>query len=100
MAILDITEYQELTAAGRGHLVPAGQEPALVNQQVVIGGTSAQSAAFSDTTRFVRLHADVACRVAIGANPTAASTSMRIGAGGTEYLGVRPGLKIAVISTT
>jgi hypothetical protein len=100
MAILDITEYQELTASGRGHMVPAGQEPALLNQQVAIGASSVQSSVLSDTTRFVRLHADVACRIAIGANPTAASTSMRIGAGGTEYLGARPGLKIAVISTT
>ena len=100
MAILDITEYQELALAGRGHLVMSGQEPALLNQQLVIGGTSTQSSAFADTTRFVRLHADVACRVAIGATPTASSASMRIGAGGTEYLGVRPGLKIAVISTT
>lgn len=100
MAILDITEYQELAIAGRGHLVLSGQEPSLMNQQISIGGVSAQSTAFADTTRFIRLHADVACRVAIGANPTASATSMRIGAGGTEYLGVRPGLKIAVISTT
>ena len=100
MATLDITEYQELAFAGRGHLIPAGQEPAILNQQVAIGALSVQSSALSDTTRFVRLHADVACRIAIGASPTAASTSMRFGAGGTEYLGVRPGLKIAVISTT
>jgi hypothetical protein len=100
MPILDITEYQELAATGRGHLVMSGQEPALLNQQVVVGGTSSQSAAFSDTTRFVRIHADVSCRVAIGTNPTASASSMRIVAGGTEYLGVRPGLKLAVISTT
>lgn len=100
MAILDITEYSELATTGTGHRVPSGQEPSLTNQQVSIGGASAQSAAFRDTTRFVRLHADVACRIAIGTNPTASSTSMRIGAGGTEYLGVTPGLKLAVIATT
>lgn len=100
MATLDITEYSEMTLAGRGHTVMAGQEPSLRNQQVAVGASSAQSLAFGDTTRFVRLHSDVACRVTIGANPTASSTSMRMGAGGTEYLGVLPGLKIAVIATT
>jgi hypothetical protein len=100
MAILDVTEYNELTQAGRGHLVMAGQEPCTLNQQVVVGASSAQSLAFADTTRFIRIHSDVACRVAIGANPTASTASMRMGAGGTEYLGVLPGLKIAVIATT
>jgi hypothetical protein len=100
MAILDITEYSELALTGRGQLVMSGQEPSLLNQQVAIGATSQQSSAFSDTTRFIRIHADASCRVAIGASPTASPASMRIGAGGTEYLGVRPGLKLAVISTT
>ncbi len=100
MAILDVTEYNELTQAGRGHLVMAGQEPCTLNQQVAVGASSAQSSAFADTTRFIRIHSDVACRVAIGANPTASTASMRMGAGGTEYLGVLPGLKIAVIATT
>ncbi len=100
MAILDITEYQELSTAGRGHLIPAGQEPAILNQQVAIGPASTQSAAFRDNTRFVRVHSDVTCRIAVDANPTASSASMRMSAGGTEYLGVYPGLKIAVISST
>ena len=100
MAILDITEYSELAVTGAGHRVPAGQEPCLLNQQVAIGAGSVQSAALGDTTRFIRIHADVACRIALGSNPTASSTSMRIGAGGTEYLGVLPGLKLAVIATT
>jgi hypothetical protein len=99
MAILDITEYQDLAVAGRGHLVMAGQEPSFVNQQVSIGASSAQSTALGDVTRFVRIHADASCRIAVGSNPTASSASMRIGAGGTEYLGVLPGLKIAVIAS-
>lgn len=97
---LDITEYLELATTRGGERVMAGQEPSALNQQVAIGGTSTQSSAFSDVTRFVRVHADAACRVAIAVNPTATSASMRIGAGGTEYLGVQPGLKIAVIATT
>ncbi len=99
MPLLDITEYGEIATAGRGSLIMAGQEPSIRNQQVEIGATSAQSGALSDVTRFVRLHAEAACRVAVGTNPTASSTSMRMGAGGTEYLGVTPGLKIAVIAS-
>jgi hypothetical protein len=100
MPTLDVTEYSTLATDGPGMRVMTGQEPALLNQQLAIGQSSLQSAAFADTTRFVRVHADVACRIAVGANPTASSGSMRIGPGGTEYLGVMPGLKIAVIATT
>lgn len=99
MPLLDITEYGELAMAGRGSLIMAGQEPSNRNQQVNISGSSTQSAALSDVTRFVRLHAEAACRVSVGDNPTASSASMRMGAGGTEYLGVTPGLKIAVIAS-
>lgn len=99
MAVVDITEYTEVTPAGRGHMVMAGQEPAIRNQQVGIGGTSVQSEALSDVTRFVRIHAEAPCRIAIGDNPTASSASMRMVAGGTEYLGVVPRLKIAVIAS-
>lgn len=99
MPILDITEYQELAVAGRGHIVMAGQEPCFSNQQLSIASSSLQSQALGDVTRFVRLHADAPCRIAVGTNPVATSASMRLGAGGTEYLGVLPGLKIAVISS-
>lgn len=100
MAILDITEYGELAYAGTGHRIPAGQEPSVRQQQVAVGASSAQSMVFLDTTRFIRIHSDVAARISIGVNPTASAASMRVVAGGTEYLGVLPGLKIAVIATT
>jgi hypothetical protein len=48
----------------------------------------------------VRIHTDATCRIAFGANPTATSGSQRLQAGGTEFFGVRPGTKIAVISST
>lgn len=98
---LDITEYDNMPRDGSGASIPTGLEPALVNQQVAISGVSAQSAALNSSTRFVRLHTDVACRVAFGSNPTAAGTDRRMAAGQTEYIGVRAGgLRIAVISTT
>jgi len=100
MPTLDITEYDALAYDQLGKLIMTGMEPSVLNQQVAISGASAQSAALGDTTRFVRIHADVPCRLVVGEDPTASTASMRVGAGGTEYLGVRPGLKIAVIATT
>lgn len=97
---LDVTEYSTLASDAVGRAIMAGQEPSLRNQSLAVSGVSVQSQPFLDTARLVRLHSDVACRVAVGSNPTAASTSMRIAAGATEYLGVAPGLRIAVISTT
>lgn len=104
MAVLYITEYaMPVVANGQG--VQCGQEPALAIQQLAIGGASVLSAAFHAQTRFVRLHTDAICAVlfsnAAGADPTAAAgTSQRMAAGSTEYFGVNPGHKVAVITTT
>lgn len=73
--------------------------PALANQTIAIAGASAQSAAFATTTKIVRVHTDVACHVVVGgANPTATTSSMRMGEGATEYFVVTPGQKLAVIA--
>lgn len=96
---LDISEYVDMAVTRSGAHVPACQEPALVTQQVAIGAEALQSAAFNDATRFVRLHADAACRFAIGKNPVATGASARVPAGGTEVFGVLPGHKISVIES-
>lgn len=106
MAIVDITEYDALALDKSGNAVQTGIEAAAVpNQQVAITAGTLQSAAFAESTRFVRVHADAPARIAFGANPTAAPTSMRIAAGATEYFGVKKDstgvtMKIAVITTT
>lgn len=100
MAILDITTYDSLASDVAGRVIPVGREPSLQNIQVAITGTSTQSAAISDRAKLARLHCDVACRIAIGTNPTASATTQRMSAGQTEYFGVAPGDKVAVISTT
>lgn len=100
MSLLDVTEYHELAYTHKGSDVMAGQEPARANQQLAVGGSPAQSAPFDSATRFIRVHTDVPCRIAIGTNPTATGSSMRMAASQTEYLGVAPGLRISVILTT
>ena len=105
MAILDITEYDSVTKDSRNDVVLVGQEPCQTNQQLAIGVTSVASAAFGGRTRLVRLHTDAACRINfVSANPStdpvAAATTQRLAANSTEYFGVRPGWKVAVIQST
>jgi len=99
MATLDITEYTRLAADASGNTVMAGQEPGTV-QQVAISASNAQSSPLADSTRYVRLHTDTACRIAFGATPTASATTQRMAANSTEFFGVTPGTRIAVIATT
>lgn len=75
-------------------------EPAIAEQNVAIGGTSTQSAAFNTNTRFVRVHTDVLCAVKFGANPTAVATAHRMADESTEWLAVSGGHKVAVITAT
>ena len=99
MALLDIREYSVLATDQNARQLAAGKEPAVAGQQVTFT-TTVQSAAFNESTRFVRLHADSICRIEFGANPTATGTSMRMAAGATEYFGVTPGMKVAAVTST
>lgn len=99
MAVLYISEYDNVARDNIG-TVQAGQEPAIATQTVAISGGSTQSSAFNANTKFVRIHTDAICSVKFGSNPTATSTSARLAANQTEFFGVRPGEKVAVISNT
>lgn len=95
-ATLYVTEFQ--SAPPVSVYYQAVSTPAVANQTVSIGVSSAQSAAFNASTGIVRLHADVACHIVVGgASPTATSSSMRFVAGQTEYFVVIAGQKLAVI---
>lgn len=100
MATVDITEYQNVANDGVGNRVAAGVEPARVVQQVPISGVSAQSAAVNDATKFLRIHTDSTIRIAFGMSPVASATSQRMVANSTEYFGITPGVKVAVIAAT
>lgn len=97
---LYISEYSHLARDAAGNVIAAGREPALAEQDVDISSPSAQSAALNDETRFVRVHADVACNILFGADPTATVDIKHLEANVTEFFGVQAGqsIKIAVIS--
>lgn len=97
MATLFVSEYGSVGLTLNGGNVAAGKEPRLAAQSVAVGVASAQSDAFQDNTRFIRVHTDVACYYKIGSNPTAVATEGRLAANQTEYFGVNGGDKIAVI---
>ena len=100
MAKLYISEFANMRNID-GRVCPVAEAPALVVQTpVTISGTSAQSDAFSAQTKFIRVHADVIASIAFGENPTATTDDDRLVAGQTEYFGVYPGMKVAVISNT
>lgn len=107
MATLYITEFRGLDYSasprtwGAGPaLVQAAPQPPIAEQTVAIGGASVASNAFAATTLLVRLHADASCSIEFGAAPTASATTARMAAGQTEYFGVSPGMKVAVIANT
>ncbi len=107
MATLYITEFQALGQAGLppwgyGPNAPtqAAQQPPIAEQAVAIGGTSVASAAFGGATVLVRLHTDAICSVEFGSAPIATATTARMAAGQTEYFGVSPGMKVAVITNS
>lgn len=111
MATLYVTEFQALGQAGlptngygpNGPTQAAQQPPVTADQTVAIGGASVASVAFNAATTLVRLHTDSICSILFGqpgATPTALTTSARMVAGQTEYFGVLPGMKVAVISNT
>lgn len=98
MATLYITEFT--TIATRISGAPIAQMPPVAEQTRSISGSSAQSSAFNLATRFVQLHTDAICSIAIGLNPTATTSTMRLPADTTVYFGVTAGDKVAAITNT
>ena len=96
---LFLTEYSSLASTIGSQGLAAPMEPAVADQSVSVGGSSTQSAAFNAQTAFVMVHAQEACCVQWGTNPTAVNTKQRMGAGETRFYGVPAGksYKVAVI---
>ena len=87
MALVFISEYRSV-----GHdfgNAPVPDEGSLqAEYTVAIGAGSVQGAVFLPGTRFIRVHTDAVCSIALGANPTAVATGKRLAASQTEYFKV------------
>lgn len=99
MAVVYVTEYAEMPRMS-GQLILTGKEPGEAEQTVAITAGSVQSSAFGTQTKFVRIHTDAICSILFGTNPTAIATKKRLAANSTEFFGVNPGDKVAVITNT
>ena len=99
MAFLYIWEFSDVLALS-DKLMAASAPGILQQTPVAIAAGSAQSAAFSGATKFIRVHTDVICSINIGFNPTATAQNARLAANQTEYFGVWPGQQVAVITNT
>ena len=104
MATLYVTEYRKSVLFYTNTDVQVVQTPAVASQAFTFS-TSTQSAAFSAQTNIVRIHTDATCAIAFGSNPTATAASggtgsPRLVAGQTEYFGVNPGDKVAVLAVS
>jgi hypothetical protein len=97
MSTLKIREYSSLpNVGGIGQMAQEGG--AVVNQTVSFTSSSVQSNAFGASTSYIGMKADVAFCYSVNGNPTATTTMIDQAANEILYIGVSPGLKIAVIA--
>ena len=99
MAVLNITEYEELARDSQGNVILAGKEPRVTSQSVTYT-TSAQSAAFNGKTRYIRVVADAVAYLDFGSNPTSTTSDTRLPSGVVEFYGVEPGQKVSAYDGT
>lgn len=95
MAILNIVEHNQRVVE-QGQAIPV-RDFGINSQNVAVGVSSTQSAALGAFCKEVTLCADVACKIATGASPTATATSRRLPANAIITIAVTGGDKIATI---
>jgi hypothetical protein len=102
MATLYITEFSDQGISPAGGSAPVVAQPPVQEQTVTISGSSTQSSAFKNNTTFIRLHSDATCSVALGTNPVATTSKMRLVADSEIWFAVpeNKSYKVAVISNT
>lgn len=90
-----IFEFNQVGPGG----APVRRAPFPVSQDnATVDGTSRQSSAFADATRFVTIQTDTACHVLFGDNPTATSSGYKLAIGVDYDFAVTPGHKVAWIA--
>lgn len=98
MAVLYITEYEDLARDSQGNAIAAGKEPAVATQAVTFT-TSTQSAAFNGKTNFVFIVSDTLGYIRFGSSPTAVTTEpTRMPADVGMFFGVKGGDRVAAVT--
>lgn len=97
MSNLNVVEAYGLSK-GSGEGIQIIKLPPIATQNVTFTATPGQSDAFNAATRVIRVQADADCFIAVGTDPTAATTDLPLTAGVAEYFGVTPAHKISVRS--
>lgn len=101
MARLYIREFQKMAQVQSSKIdIAAPLEPGVDQAVITLSGSSQQSAAFAEDTRFIAITADGIFSYKMGTNPTVTTDGMRVPASNIIYLGVIPGQKVAVIANT
>lgn len=99
MSTAYITEFKD-TPVYDNMPIPKWGAGVVEQTPVTVSGSSAQSAAFAVTTRYIWVTCDGICSFTIGSNPTATTSKMRLAADKDLFIGVQPGDKIALITNT
>ena len=94
-ATCKISEYRRMPQDDDGRVLPVAQEPAVTDQTVTYT-SSTQSAAFNNSTHFVRIVCDAKAHFQFGTDPTATANDPYLPADAPEYFGVTPGEAIEV----
>ncbi len=98
MAVCYISEFAALANVTGANIA---MMPPLAQQTVAIGAET-DSNAFNASTRYIRVHVDAICSIAVGVTPTASTSMLRMSAESTEYFAVplNGGYKLSVITNT
>lgn len=91
MANLRIAEFSGLASTDQGDSILAYSGDAYLTGQTVLIGTVVSSAAFRPSTKYVKLTAEAACSIAIGAAPTAVTGGWYLASGETLVVRVPAG---------
>lgn len=98
MAVISISEYGYSFGQPRdNYAIPS--EPVVADQKVTYT-SSTQSAAFNDSTKYIRMAPDATCFVLFGSSPTALATSQKLFGGQEYYRRVLAGDKVAIYDGT
>lgn len=92
MALVNITEFQEMPQDLNGRVLPAASAPFLAEYDLAsLSATPTDGAAFQDHTCFIRINPDVAIRYCVHPTDQPTATSTRLGAEAVEIIGVPVG---------